>query len=840
MNTTKRILLVLTIVALLVLTLGVSVFAAGTPGDGKAELVATDLGIGNGVEVGTQTIDGVTFAFAAGTHTSGLAPKYYTSGYAVRCYAGNTITITAPSGYNISTIDFTAVSTSYAIKSNAFGITVDGVAGTATVTDNSIAVNGNSVVLSNTSSSQWRLKTITVNYAQAASADASNADKVAAEKEQLAESIEITESGAVALKVAGTTYADVAISWASDNAAAVVDDAAGTVTYTLPEAGADDVTLNLTATLTCGDVIDTKVISVTLVAPMTEAEIVDMAQAALAGTGTLSGTYTLTGTVTSIDTAWSSSYGNITVTMNVKNSADEDVAVQCYRLASGDADASTIAVGNVITVTGAMSIYNSKIQFGAGSTLDALTVPELTDAEKVELEKGILDTISAVVSDGTATVAVAGTTYSEVAIAWASDNAAIAVDGATLTIVRAAEAQTVTLTATLTCGEATDTKTFTVYVAKAGELTSAEIVDAAYKLEAGDTLAGTQVVTGTITEIDSAYSSSYGNISVVISVEGTENTLLCYRMKGVGADIIKVGDTITVSGSIKNYNGTVEFDANCALTAYPAPLAINGVALNIDANIDMMYYVTVLEGYTSATASVVFNGATTTVTGTTAEDGRLVFVFEGINPTQLGDTVAITVSVKYTTNTYTATSTTMSVRGYYEQATEYCADNTKLLTLLSDLLVYGAAAQAYVGDTDALVTEGLELTPSTPAATPESILAKTGSAFYSAKLVLGSDITVGFELDANEGDVVTITLNKKTVQVTIDSTMETPDGTYYVTFADVYATEYDGVITATCGDSSITYSVNSYINENVASADANLAALVAALNTYGVSAAAYN
>ena len=37
-------------------------------------------------------------------------------------------------------------------------------------------------------------------------------------------------------------------------------------------------------------------------------------------------------------------------------------------------------------------------------------------------------------------------------------------------------------------------------------------------------------------------------------------TLKCYRMTGTGIDKIKVGDTITVKGKIKNYNGTVEFD----------------------------------------------------------------------------------------------------------------------------------------------------------------------------------------------------------------------------------------------------------------------------------------
>lgn len=51
------------------------------------------LGLENATEVGTQTVSPITFAFSAGENSYGNAPKYYTSGTAVRCYPANTITI---------------------------------------------------------------------------------------------------------------------------------------------------------------------------------------------------------------------------------------------------------------------------------------------------------------------------------------------------------------------------------------------------------------------------------------------------------------------------------------------------------------------------------------------------------------------------------------------------------------------------------------------------------------------------------------------------------------------------------------------------------------------------
>ena len=41
---------------------------------------------------------------------------------------------------------------------------------------------------------------------------------------------------------------------------------------------------------------------------------------------------------------------------------------------------------------------------------------------------------------------------------------------------------------------------------------------------------------------------------------------MCYRLKGEGAENLAVGDVITVSGKLKNFQGTIEFDSGCTFT----------------------------------------------------------------------------------------------------------------------------------------------------------------------------------------------------------------------------------------------------------------------------------
>lgn len=103
----------------------------------------------------------------------------------------------------------------------------------------------------------------------------------------------------------------------------------------------------------------------------------------------------------------------------------------------------------------------------------------------------------------------------------------------------------------------------------------AGIVDAAYALEPGEKLSGTKTLTGRVTEIVDAFNPNFNNVTVNIVVEGREDKpIQCFRMIGkeknsalpFNAADVKVGDIITVEGTLQNYQGKfIEFDASCKL-----------------------------------------------------------------------------------------------------------------------------------------------------------------------------------------------------------------------------------------------------------------------------------
>lgn len=74
---------------------------------------------------------------------------------------------------------------------------------------------------------------------------------------------------------------------------------------------------------------------------------------------------TLTGTIVSIEKEWSDDYQNITVTIVVEGC--ERKPIRCYCL-KGE-DAKNLQKGDVITVTGILQNYSSRIEFDSGCTL---------------------------------------------------------------------------------------------------------------------------------------------------------------------------------------------------------------------------------------------------------------------------------------------------------------------------------------------------------------------------------------------------------------------------------------------------------------------------------------
>lgn len=95
-----------------------------------------------------------------------------------------------------------------------------------------------------------------------------------------------------------------------------------------------------------------------------------------------------------------------------------------------------------------------------------------------------------------------------------------------------------------------------------------QIMNEATLLQAGETLFGTYELSGTVTEIDISYTSSKGVCLYFDVYEPQAREMYCYQLKGTGANLISKGDFITVSGTIKNYKGTIEFDKGCTLVSY--------------------------------------------------------------------------------------------------------------------------------------------------------------------------------------------------------------------------------------------------------------------------------
>ena len=95
-----------------------------------------------------------------------------------------------------------------------------------------------------------------------------------------------------------------------------------------------------------------------------------------------------------------------------------------------------------------------------------------------------------------------------------------------------------------------------------------DIVKAAYALKSGESLPYESTLTGKIISVDTGWSDDTKNITVTIEIEGIEDKpVQCYKMTGDKAKELGIGDTITVTGTLTNYNGTIEFASGCQLDA---------------------------------------------------------------------------------------------------------------------------------------------------------------------------------------------------------------------------------------------------------------------------------
>ena len=343
----------------------------------------------------------------------------------------------------------------------------------------------------------------------------------------------------------------------------------------LDQNNAKELTYTLTATVTApdGSTLDVSYQRVmpAMVAEMSYAQIVAAAYTLEDG-ASMSKAQRLFGTVTAVNTAWSDEYQNITVTIQVGDLADQPI--QCFRL-TGEG-AKDLKEGDQITVEGTLKNYKGTIEFDKGcvlvgfgdipsqaATLDAAyALDEGAAMSKPSVLKGEIVSIDTAWSDE----------YKNITVTIVCDGKAeqpvqcfrLSGEGAE----KLAVGDEIAVFGTIKNYKGTVEFDKGCKLIPVDSVASVKALMAGYALEEGAAMTETSTVTGTVVAIPTAWSDEYKNITVNMVVAGLEDYVLqCYRLSGEGADKLAEGDNITVTGTIKNYKGTVEFDKGCTLDA---------------------------------------------------------------------------------------------------------------------------------------------------------------------------------------------------------------------------------------------------------------------------------
>lgn len=289
----------------------------------------------------------------------------------------------------------------------------------------------------------------------------------------------------------------------------------------------------------------------------------------LADGETTNNAVTLTGVIVAIPTAYSEKYGNITVDIQIGAMADN--IIQCFRLSGEGCD--KLAVGDEITVNGKIKNYKGLIEFDKPSLVSMGYTPDqkvVVDAAyllaadesmaETQVLVGVITGIPTAYSEQYGNITVdmipVGDERTVQAFRLCGDGVEKLAVGDTIVVQGIIKNYKGTIEFDKNCQLLKDAKAF-AYL---------KTLKAAYALEENASLEGVRVLKGVITEIPSAYSEKYGNITVNMVVNGlTDMVVQCYRLKGDGVEKLAVGDEITVGGILKNFKGTVEFDKDCIL-----------------------------------------------------------------------------------------------------------------------------------------------------------------------------------------------------------------------------------------------------------------------------------
>ena len=379
----------------------------------------------------------------------------------------------------------------------------------------------------------------------------------------------------------------------------------------------------------------------------------------------------------------------------------------------------------------------------------------------------------------------------------------------------------------------------------------ANIVNKAYELKTGATLpGGPYTLTGRITKIDTDYSAQYNNISVIIAVDGADinKPILCFRLKDgtyKGVENLAVNDKITVKGTIKNYNGKIEFDAGCTLEALEVAPAtepvVQSVSLSLNKGVTVNVKINIPEAWLTANAGakVVFSNSVSLE----AKAGENVYSVD-LTPAQIND--ALTVKLTDAEgNTILVAEKDVSVSAY--KAKVVAAKESGKLNYTDEkynaLIALIDAALTYSNAADGTIVE--ELTETfTGVADYEVLHAKEDDKLFAAfSGQLGTDASIYINVNTanvQEGETLILTVGGTEIingniadYITKDHRIVIT-GLFPATFNDTIS------IDTTIEGSVAEFTFNSYLKAIYnSSSDKNVKNLAVATYRYGLAAEAY-
>ena len=312
------------------------------------------------------------------------------------------------------------------------------------------------------------------------------------------------------------------------------------------------------------------------------------------------------------------------------------------------------------------------------------------------------------------------------------------------------------------------------------------------------------------------------------------------------AEIVDLTDNVRVAICSPVWNDAAEETAPKISSAY----------LQLCQDIHLIYTAQIPEGMENPYMVFRFRGNEYVATDYTVNDkGEYCFDFGKITPQYMGENISATLYAESNGRVLQNSRNSYSVKEYCDNLLEKTEEDTALITLLADILTYGAAAQIYTGNIEGgLVTDGMTAVPSTF----EELSGKCvsfigtedeGADWTAASLVLYSSHAIRFKFRADDIQDLSIrfSINGRTETVSADAftAVSGQENMWYADFRDIEATEFDDTVTAVfCRDNTpigraICYSVNTYICSMQNSTEPSLAQIVRALYNYGNSAVAY-